>query len=181
MRGDAAAEGATETGRTLSLETVRALTDAMPSGLRALAVLDAGTGMRQGECLRLTMHRVDFLRRTLRVDRQLVSVPGHALHLATPKTHASHRDIPLPQVVVDALAQHLAEHPADDNAAIGGPLVYHGGWSAVAPNCHGCGVAKGRKGGRDAGHLQPPLAGLGRPHAGRSGLRYWSSCGLPAD
>ena len=89
-------------------ETVWALADAIPDRFRALVVLAAGSGMRQGECFGLTVDRIDFLRRTVRVDQQLVSTPGRAPFLAAPKTSASVRTIPLPQVVVDALAQHLA-------------------------------------------------------------------------
>ena len=41
---------------------------------RLVAVyLMASTGLRLSECLGLTVDRVDFLRRTLRVDRQLVA------------------------------------------------------------------------------------------------------------
>jgi integrase len=57
--------------------------------------------------------RIDFLRRQLTVDRQLVTSPGRPPYLAAPKTQASVRSIPLPQVVVDALAAHLAVWPAD--------------------------------------------------------------------
>jgi integrase len=38
------------------------------------------------------------------VDRQLILVPGKEPFLAPPKTASSHRIIPLPQMVVDALA-----------------------------------------------------------------------------
>ncbi|SDY50811.1 Site-specific recombinase XerD [Modestobacter sp. DSM 44400] len=97
----------------LSLDAVRALTDAMPARYRALITLAAGTGIRQGEALGLSIDRVDFLRRTLTVDRQLVTLPGRPPYLAAPKTQASVRTIPLPQVVIDALAAHLAEWPAE--------------------------------------------------------------------
>ena len=75
--------------------------------------LAAGTGLRQGEVFGLTVDRVDFLRRQLTVDRQLVTMPDRAPYLAPPKTQASVRVVPLPQVVVDALAAHLAAWPAD--------------------------------------------------------------------
>lgn len=94
----------------LATEQVLSLADAMPADLRALVTLAAGSGMRQGECFGLTVDRVDFLRRLVTVDRQLVTVPGREPFLAPPKTRASVRTIPIPQVVVDALAQHLAEH-----------------------------------------------------------------------
>jgi integrase len=74
-------------------------------------ILSAGSGMRQGECFGLTVDRIDFLRRTVLVDRQLVTISGRAPFLAPPKTAASVRSIPLPTVVVDALAAHLAEFP----------------------------------------------------------------------
>jgi integrase len=55
--------------------------------------------------------RIDFLRRTVKVDRQLLLMPGGGPELAPPKTAASRRIVPLPDVV-DALAAHLARFPA---------------------------------------------------------------------
>ncbi|HZI97088.1 MAG TPA: site-specific integrase [Actinomycetales bacterium] len=102
----------------LTLKAVEALTAAVPSRYAALVTLAAGTGLRQGEAFGLTVDRVDFLRRTLTVDRQLVLLPGREPYLAPPKTAASVRTIPLPRVVVEALAAHLAEHPADDGGFV---------------------------------------------------------------
>lgn len=96
----------------LTTEQVAAVRDALPSQLQALVTLAAGTGMRQGECFGLTVDRVRFLERMVTVDRQLVTVQGQKPELAPPKTQASNRTIPLPQVVVDALAAHLAALPA---------------------------------------------------------------------
>jgi integrase len=50
----------------------------------------------------------------LRVEQQLVLTPGAPPQIGPPKTDASYRTIPLPQVVVDALAAHLAAFPATD-------------------------------------------------------------------
>ena len=72
-----------------------------------VSVTAAGTGLRQGEAFGLTVDRVDFLRRSLTVDRQIVLLRG-APELAPPKTEASRRTIPLPGVVVDALAAYPA-------------------------------------------------------------------------
>ena len=80
---------------------------AVPQRYRALVVLAAGTGLRQGECFGVVDDRLDLEARTLRVDQQLILLPRRAPFLAPPKTLASHRTIPLPQVVVDALAEHL--------------------------------------------------------------------------
>jgi integrase len=112
----------------LTTAAVQALTAAVPARYRALIVLAAGTGMRQGECFGLTLPKVDFLRRTVRVDQQLVLLPHRPPFLAPPKTSASHRTIPLPQVVVTALSEHIRRFPVthpdgllftdDDNESI---------------------------------------------------------------
>ncbi len=70
---------------------------------------------------------MDFLRRSLRVDQQLVLIPGREPFLGPPKTAASRRTIPLPAVVLDALAAHLANYdPGPDGlvftAPNGGPI-----------------------------------------------------------
>ena len=85
----------------------------MPERYRALVTLVAGTGLRQGEIFGLTIDRIDFLRRQLTVDRQLITMPDRAPYLAPPETQASVRVVPLPQVVVDAVAVHLATWPTD--------------------------------------------------------------------
>ncbi|HUZ20795.1 MAG TPA: site-specific integrase [Acidimicrobiales bacterium] len=102
-----------EVHRVVPLETavVEKLIAAVPDRYRSLVVLAAGTGMRQGECFGLTVDRVDFLRRQVTVDRQLMLLPGAGPVLAPPKTQASYRVIPLPRVVVDALAAHIAQNP----------------------------------------------------------------------
>lgn len=102
----------------LTTEQVEAVRDALPRELRALVTLAAGTGMRQGECFGLTVDRVRFLERTATVDRQLVTVSGKPSTFGPPKTDASNRIIPLPQVVVDALAAHLAAFPAGPDGLI---------------------------------------------------------------
>ena len=99
-------------------EMVRTLTDAVDRRYRALTVLAAGPGMRQGECLGLTVDRIDFLRRTVTVDRQLINIARQVPTFGPPKTRASNRKIPLPQVVVDALAAHLAEFPVTGNGLL---------------------------------------------------------------
>lgn len=97
--------------RPLATDVVQAVVDAVPERYRALVVLAAGTGLRQGEAFAVTADRVDFLRRQVTVDRQLVLLPGDGPTFGPPKTDASHRTVPLPQVVVDALAAHMAACP----------------------------------------------------------------------
>ncbi|HLS13151.1 MAG TPA: tyrosine-type recombinase/integrase [Beutenbergiaceae bacterium] len=97
----------------VSTETVLAMVSAVPERMRGLLVLAAGTGMRQGEIFGLTVDRIDFLRRTVRVDRQLVDG-----RFGPPKTDSSVRTIPLPQTVIDALAAHLQAHPAGEEGFV---------------------------------------------------------------
>ncbi len=97
----------------ITTEQVRALVEAVPERYRGLVLLTVGTGMRQGEVFGLTLDRVDFLRRSLTVDRQLVGISGRVPYFGPPKTAASVRVIPLPTVVVDALAAHLATFPTE--------------------------------------------------------------------
>ena len=96
----------------LPVEAVAALAEAVPARYRALLVCAAGTGLRQGEVLGLRRDRVDFLRRVLTVDGQLVLMPGGPPYLAPPKTTASYRTVPLADVVLQALSEHVSSFPA---------------------------------------------------------------------
>ena len=58
--------------------------------------------------LGLTVDRVDFTRRMLTIDRQLVTIAGREPFLAPPKTPASVRQVPMPTFVAEALAAHMA-------------------------------------------------------------------------
>lgn len=92
----------------LPTATVLALEEAMPERWRALVRLMAGTGLRPAEAVAINADRVDFLRRTVTVDRQRVSGP---IRFDPTKTTASVRTVPLPRVVIDALAAHMAAYP----------------------------------------------------------------------
>ncbi len=94
--------------------------------IRAAVVVAAGTGLRQGELFGLTVDRVDFMRRDLRVDRQLWTPPAGRPFLKAPKSRNSYRTVALSSLVVDALAAHLgAFGPGEDG------LVFHIGGRAV--------------------------------------------------
>jgi integrase len=112
VRRHPASEAGAQRVEPLATEQVEALIDAMPERYQALVVLAAGTGLRQGEAFAVEVEAVDWLRRTLRVDRQLVLLPGGEPYIAPPKTPTSYRTVPFPQVVIDALAAHLSAFPA---------------------------------------------------------------------
>ena len=96
---------------------VTGIAEAVPARWRAAVLLMASTGLRLGECLGLTVDRVDFLRRTIGIDRQLANVAGQT-GFGTPKTKAGIRTIPVPAQVVELLAAHLAAYPAGEDGLI---------------------------------------------------------------
>jgi integrase len=57
-------------------ETVEALADSIAARYQALIILGAGTGLRISEALGLTNDRVDWIRRSEKVDRQLARDGG---------------------------------------------------------------------------------------------------------
>jgi len=94
----------------LPVETVEKLIDAVPRRYRALIILGAGAGLRISEALAVTNDRVDWLGRDLLVDRQLLKCGKDGVPEFGPVKDKRNRPrtIPLPQVVIDALAAHVA-------------------------------------------------------------------------
>lgn len=92
-------------------EQVLAIHGAMPARLKASILIGAGTGLRQGEVFGLTVPHLRMLNRILVVEQQLVIRPGVPPSLGPPKTEASRREIPMPDVVLEAVARHLEEFP----------------------------------------------------------------------
>lgn len=110
-------------------EAVSALASRIEPRYRALVVLLAGSGLRIGEALGLRVADVDFLRKTVRVERQRYQDGS----IAPPKTAKSVRTVPLGQVVVDELAAHLAAYPSSEwlfTTGAGEPLGYRAWKSA---------------------------------------------------
>lgn len=99
----------------LTVEQVRALADAMPERNLAMVLTQAGLGLRIGELLALRVQDVDFLRRTARVEDQIA--PGARVR-SEPKTPLSRRTLPLPAIVAEALAQHIAAYPSGDDGTL---------------------------------------------------------------
>ncbi len=91
----------------LRVEQVYALAEGM-GNYRALVVLMAGSGLRIGEALGLEVPDVNFLRRTIRVERQRLQ----SGELGPPKSAQSARTVPVGQVVIDTLAGHLTGRPS---------------------------------------------------------------------
>lgn len=101
-------------------DAVRALIGAAPDRYRAMILLAAASGLRQGEVFGLEVDCIDFLRREVIVRQQLVTPDKDAdapdeetpePYLGEPKTHESYRTVPLVGAAVDALAAHLQQYP----------------------------------------------------------------------
>ena len=95
----------------LSLDQVDLLADAMPNRYRAMVLTQAGLGLRVGELLALQRRDVDFLRHTVRIERQQ---SDEGANLFEPTKNGVKRSVPLPQAVADALAAHLAAEPQEE-------------------------------------------------------------------
>lgn len=111
-------------------EQVAARAAAVPARYRALVVLLAGSGLRIGEGLGLDLPDIDFLRRTVRVNRQRLQNG----RLAPPKTSRSERTVPVGDVVIEELAAHLQQWPAVPGAlftAGGGQPLRYGEWKRI--------------------------------------------------
>lgn len=94
-----------------SVKTVSAIVETHDPEFRAIPVLGAGCGLRQGEILGLSVDDVDFLRRRLLIRRQVKIVEGVPI-LAPPKGRRD-REVPLPDVVAVELSEHIRRTRTD--------------------------------------------------------------------
>ena len=97
-------------------EQVAAVVAAHPLRYRAVPVLAAGCGLRQGEVFGLRVEDVDFLRHRLLV-RQQVKIIAAKTTLAPPKGGKT-REVPLPDAVANAVAERLRQWPADERGLV---------------------------------------------------------------
>jgi integrase len=103
----------------ISTETVLALRETISSRYRLFVTLAAGTGMRRGELLGLTLDRVAFDFGTIRVDRQLSRAARSGKPaFGPPKTPSSTRTIPVGDVVLHAIKQHVGEYGTHESGLL---------------------------------------------------------------
>ncbi|MEV6106658.1 tyrosine-type recombinase/integrase [Streptomyces sp. NPDC051940] len=81
----------------------------LPDAFRGTVDVGAGCGLRQGEVFGLAVDEVDFLGGVVHVVRQVKMVKAQ-LVFAPPKG-GKLRDVPLPDVVSFALAEHITRRP----------------------------------------------------------------------
>jgi integrase len=104
-------------------DEVEALMGALPDRYRVAVVLAAGAGLRLGEVCGVTVDRVNFFAKTLRVDRQLLSPSKGPVRFGPPKTPSSVRTIHLADVVVAELSEHLRKFPVADEGDFAGLVL----------------------------------------------------------
>lgn len=84
-------------------------------GFRAYVQLCAFAGLRKGEASGVQVGDIDFLRRTLRVERQ-IQRDGSTFKVCPPK-YGSEGTVYLPGALMTELAQHVASHAAGEGPA----------------------------------------------------------------
>jgi integrase len=97
-----------------TVEQVEAIAGAIQDRYRAAVVVAAGAGLRLGEVFGLQVDRLDFMRRTIRVDQQLLTPGSGPAVLGLPKTDSSIRTVPIADVVVQELSEHVRKFPPVD-------------------------------------------------------------------
>ena len=103
----------------INTETVLALRETISPRYRLFVTLAAGTGMRRGEILGLTLDRVAFDFATIRVDRQLSRAARNGKPaFGPPKTPSSTRTIPVADVVLEAIKQHVGDYGTHESGLL---------------------------------------------------------------
>ncbi len=88
---------------------------AAPLFYRPLVLSLVGPGLRISQVCGLRVEDVDFLRRTVCIRQQ--RRPGG--ELGTLKTGSSRRDVPADDIVLQALAEEIRQHPRADGLVFG--------------------------------------------------------------
>jgi integrase len=112
----------------LPLATVAAVAESIDERYRAIVWFGAGTGVRISEALGLTVDRINFLKRQVRIDRQLIRDRGPVPEWGPVKDrHGRARTIPLAQPTLDMLSAHIAQYGTGPEGLVftghrGGPV-----------------------------------------------------------
>jgi integrase len=112
----------------LTVDQVEALSTAMPERYRMMVILQAALGLRISELLALKVSDIDWLRRTVKIERQLAK---DGRRFVPPKTKESFRTIPLAQDVALRLSAHIKQFPPNEDGVIfttlrgGNPVRYN--------------------------------------------------------
>lgn len=124
-----------------TVDEIEAVRAALDPRYRAVPLVLAGSGLRIGELLGLGLYDVNYLGREIRVERQRLQTNA----IGPLKSKASRRTVPIGQVVVDGLTEHLREFPGTDEALFVDewlkPLTYSRWKKALAAASRSAGVS----------------------------------------
>jgi integrase len=95
-------------------EGVMAIAERLPARWALIGPLTARTGLRPAEALGLCAGQIDWLRRELRVDRQML----RGRIILEPKTATSRRRVPLDAETLQMLSAHVAAWPLGPAVAV---------------------------------------------------------------
>jgi len=101
----------------LTAREVFALADEMPKRLRAMVLLATFASLRYGEITALQRKDIDTGTGVVRVRQAFVELDRGGLLLGPPKSRAGRRSVAVPESVMPAIRDHLAEYVPDDPEA----------------------------------------------------------------
>lgn len=115
----------------ITADEVRAVVSQIPAHYQALVWAQASLGLRTGEVTGITVDRVNWLRRTVTIDRQLITPASGAPSFGAPKTPASNRTLEMSPWLVEKMAEHLLVFGEGDDG-----LVFHTRSGAAVRRAH---------------------------------------------
>jgi integrase len=121
--------------RPASVHELAELTDAMPDRLKLAVPLASWCALRFGEMIELRRGDVDLNDEVIRVRRAAVKLVGvrGGYEVGEPKSRAGVRDVSVPPHLLEAVAQHLAEHVGAERDSLLFPSV-PGGSHHLSPS-----------------------------------------------
>ncbi len=103
----------------LTTSQVFALAELIDQRYSALVLLGTFGSLRWGELAAVRRKDIDLAAGTVRVERQLTELPGGGYRYGPPKSEASQRTIPIPDLIVPSLRSHLDTFTGhDDDASV---------------------------------------------------------------
>lgn len=113
-------EPATEMTILIESQMSQMLVAAKGHRWEALFHLPVISGMRQMELLGLKWTDLDWIRRTIKVERQLIRPDGHGIEFSAPKTGYGKRSIALGAKTIEVLCNHYERQHAERLVAVAG-------------------------------------------------------------
>jgi integrase len=102
----------------LTVPQVYAVADVIEPRFRALVLLATFGSLRWGELTALLRKDLDLEVGTVRVERQLIRIPGQGLVFTPPKSAAGKRTVVIPKLIIKDLRDHLRDFAQDGDEGL---------------------------------------------------------------